>query len=148
MLITRSCQHCSVEFQAASQKALYCSAEHRQAAYRLRRKQARTPDSQGGTPVTHQGSPTEPGVLLAQATRNELATAKRDGTAWGIAAIRAAERLDHSAAEGGSAFAALIRAHAAALTRALEAGGEVVDPVSGLEDELARKREERLAHGR
>lgn len=144
MLITRSCQHCSVEFQAASKKALYCSPEHRQAAYRQRRKAAQTPDSQTGTGVTHEETPATQGVSIEQATRAELAAVKQDATALGLAAIAAAGRVDHGGSEGGSAFAALVRVHAAALTRALEADrGNRGDAVDHLEDELARKREER-----
>src|SRR5690242_9013110 len=122
MLITRQCQHCSVEFQSASAKSLYCSPQHRQAAYRQRRKAAETFDSQGESPVTHQETPAVPGDLIEAATRRELAAAKREGTALGLAAIAAAARVDHSASENGASFAALIRAHSAALIRALDAG--------------------------
>lgn len=136
MMIKASCERCSQIFEAHSYRARYCSPGCRTAAYRDRKKakQAAAAEQPTVTP------PAEPPSMAAR-TLAELQKAKVDETSLGRGAIVLAVRIDaFSATDSPSGLVALVKEHAAAMTRAL--GGVTVDSLDPF-DELARRREER-----
>lgn len=76
---------------------------------------------------------------IASATRAELAKAGRLATAGGRTAMVLAMRLDYGQRESGSAMASLARAHAAALTAAVEGAVQGEDPIDKARREMAER---------
>lgn len=132
------CESCGSRYDALRQTARYCSGKCRKRAQRsgLARPAA---DRASQPPAAAPTSATR-GRLTAAVLR-ELQDAGRDESALGLACLIAAERLDFSSLESGSALAALNRdfrlAYAAALEKT-EATGDVLD-------ELAKARADRIA---
>ena len=89
--------------------------------------------------------PAGPALEVAKFTRSELTSGERLDTSAGRVALALALRID-AGAETGAALAALAREHAAAMNRALGGTGEE-DPVSKLQDEVARRRAEHATSG-
>lgn len=133
MVYPRSCEVCSLEFEAARPNARYCSPAHRTQASRDRAR-ARTQDldaqAQDG--------------FVTRATRRELTEGDRADTAAGLAALALAHRIDHAERETGSSFAAVVREHRRTLADALRN----LIPKGDAVDELKRKREQRAAGAR
>jgi len=80
---------------------------------------------------------------LAAATLAELEAAGRADSAVGQAALALARRIDSASGETGSALAAMVREHRAALAEAVRDGKRAADPL----DELRARRERKSAGG-
>jgi pyruvate/2-oxoglutarate dehydrogenase complex dihydrolipoamide acyltransferase (E2) component len=144
MVINTACRRCERIFEAHSFKAVYCGAGCRNAAYRERKRAAQAEASRAVEAETVQSppaDPTTPPTSMAARTLAELQAANVDGTALGSGRDRAG-RADRRVlcVDTPSGLVALVKEHAAAMTRAL--GGLVVDSLDPF-DELARRREER-----
>lgn len=144
MPITTACARCGENFEAHSFKALYCSGKCRNAAYRERKRLESQATAQDQENVTVQASIEDERASrtkYATTTLAELQKAGVDGTALAQGAIVLAVRIDAmSAVDPPAGLVALVKEHAAAMTRAL--GGITVDSLDPF-DELARRREER-----
>jgi hypothetical protein len=96
----------------------------------------------GEVAVSTRGRKRAPVVVrsrLYKTTLAELRKAGRVETHGGQAALVLAQRIDQGGAETGSALAAMIREHAAAVDRAL-AGDNALDPVTPIENSASDKR--------
>ena len=141
----KTCAMCPTEFEAKHPTAKYCGE-------RCKKRAQRQP---GGTKATKRRKPAgvvelpaeptiEPAaVSLSAATVAELGRAERLETALGQAALALARRIDASGGETGSALAALVREHRAALAEAVRDAQKAADPL----DELRTRRERKLAGG-
>jgi hypothetical protein len=107
MLIKRTCELCSAEFEATRANARYCGPAHRNKAYRDRRQAVQSAGSEaeasGGTPGGQQAGR---GVTVEDALLAELRAAQVDGTAMGRALMVVARRID--VGETGAALSSLV----------------------------------------
>lgn len=136
VIVSKTCARCGAPFEAKSPRATFCKDACRKAASRAGGRtvpNADVPDARPGADTDADGG-ADIRRAVVDSTFRELADAKRLDSALGAAALLAAARLASSApAETGSAFAALIREHRAALAAALvDADGAAVDPVDDL----------------
>lgn len=130
----RSCESCGRQFEAKSQRARFCSSTCRGRQHRAGDRATVTEfrardDDQADEPVT-----------VVAATRRTLVAADRLESPAGAAAMVIAAKLDRGG-DTGSAVAALVRELRAAVAEATAGVKMAADPL----DEIARKREERLA---
>ena len=93
----------------------------------------------GAKPVEQSPKPVTAGSV-ANLTRSELETAGRLETALGQSALAIAVRIDAADTEAGSAMAALVREHRAALAEALKGAYAVANPLDELRARRDRKR--------
>lgn len=147
MVTSTRCVVCGLEFEALRPNARYCTPAHRNKASRERTKARAEGRPDPFEPETSQRPAGVEGDAITEATRVELRALNLDRTALGLAAIAAAARVDRGTAEGGSAFAALVREHAAALTRALATGGKAGDTGDELADRRERRRQQVFGAG-
>lgn len=129
----KQCAVCSDGFEAKRPAAKYCSDRCRKRAQRQPKPQPK-PDPQ---------MPVDPDAELWTATLVELSAAGRQASASGQAALLLARRLDSRAVETGSAVAAMVREHRAALADALRDAKVAANPL----DELRARREHKRAAG-
>lgn len=126
----RSCDVCGRTYDAKRPSSRFCGAT-------CRKRHQRSPG------VAAVPAPTvlaaAPGGLHA-ATHAELEAADRLETALGAAALALASRVDSGSAEQGSAFAALVREHRAALAEALRGANPAANPLDELKARRDRKR--------
>lgn len=135
----RVCDVCASRYQPARVTSKYCSDRCRKRAQRAHLAEPRTPrEEQPVAPRRHGVGPVTAAVL------EELRAADRHGSALGQACLTLAARVDAGQAESGSALAALNRELRATLLATLQAGAAPSDAL----DEIARKRQERLAAAR
>lgn len=136
--MVKSCP-CGERFEAKRPSAKYCSD-------RCRKRAQRKP---GGTVVAFgvvQAPPSEPEKPagtgpLETAAHTELAAVDRAETMAGAVALTLARRIDHaSAAETGSAFAALTKELRAAMTAAMAGAEQAADGIDELRAHVERKR--------
>lgn len=140
-LARRACDACGAIYQPARVTSKFCGDRCRKRAQRARlSKFDRQPrDDVSALPSTVR----KPGPVTV-AVLAELVAANRHDSALGQQCLYLAGRIDHGLAESGSALAALNRELRATRSEALAA---VAGPGDAL-DEMARKREERLARAR
>jgi len=133
--VTKVCPGCSRSYVAKSPKSVTCSD-------RCRKRMSRgTPVRDRPVPISGDVTPVESGIVTA--TRAELEAAGRLDTAIGQAALALAEIMG-TQGETASGRTAAAREWRATMAEALRAAVPLVaDPV----DELARRREEKLAAG-
>lgn len=130
--MSRACDSCGSLYEPLRRTSRYCSGKCRKRAQRSGLAKPQTAD--------RPSAPAASGSLHA-AVLAELKDASKDTAALGQACLALARRIDGGASESGSAIAALTRELRASLESALK-----VPTGSGdLLDELARKRQERLA---
>lgn len=140
---------CGKPFEAKRRTAKWCSGKCSMAASRAGELGVPTPADAPdvpGVPGAVKGSTRgrkRPSVAvksrLYATTLAELSKAGRVETHGGQAALVLAQRIDQGGAETGSALAAMIREHAAAVDRAL-AGDNAQDPITPIENAAADKR--------
>lgn len=140
----KTCEVCPTEFEAKRASAKYCSERCKKRAQRRHGGGMAAKVLPLPAELTSEPTPT-PAVVgsVAAATMAELASAGRPETAVGQAALALARRIDHAAAETGSALAALVREHRAALAEAVRDAEGKADPL----DELQARRGRKLAGG-
>ncbi len=166
----RPCVVCGKTFEAATARARYCGATCRSRANRSGASKPTTPATTpattaattpspaptAATVTTLHAVPTPPatseadrvpeggvdvaGDLVATLTR-ELRDAGRLDTWQGQSALALAVRLEHSAADTGSAVASLTRELRAAVTEAMKGVGAQKSAVEKLRDDLKKRRE-------
>lgn len=131
--MSRACDSCGSLYEPLRKTSRYCSGKCRKRAQRSGLAKPQSTD-RPSAPAAAAGS-------LHAAVLVELKNAQKETTALGQACLALARRIDSGASESGSAIAALTRELRASLAEALK-----VPTGSGdLLDELARKRQERLA---
>ena len=132
-----SCEQCGTSFVARRSTARYCGPTCRQRAHR-----GTESDTPGYLPVKVSASPGATSVFAAVAT--ELGE-DLSSTALGQAALVVAARLDSSAssADSGSAVASLAKSLGDLMNRLLAKAPVEVDPLADIEDEVAKKRDQR-----
>ena len=137
--VVRSCEQCGVSFVPRRSTARFCSPRCRK-----RSSRGTESDAPGYLPVRVSVSPGATSVFAAVATElgDELSS-----TALGQAALVVAARLDASESSGdsGSAVASLAKSLGDLLARLLAKAPVEVDPLAGIEDEVAKKRERRTS---
>lgn len=132
----KACAECGTEFEAKRKAAKFCSGR---CTKRAQRRPAGKSDPTEVVPI----APTEPAGSLTAATQATLERAGRAASATGQAALALARRIDGGHTETGSALAAMVREHRAALAEATRDAQTVSDPL----DELRARRERRLRSG-
>ena len=132
----RACESCERPFLPKSRKQRFCSSTCRQRSYEARK-------SGGSVVVELPVAPVDDDPSVLGATLRELRAVGRESSARGRAALAVAARLDlaMSGRDTGSAFAALVREHRAALEAATEGAAAAADPI----DELRAARDRRRA---
>lgn len=130
------CGVCLGGFEAKRAAAKYCSE-------RCRKRAQRNPGSVSAHPVAARAEPVDPDSELWSVTLAELSAAGCAGSAAGVAVLALARRIDGGQSEPGSAFAAMVREHRAALADALRGGDVRVNPL----DELRSRRERKWSAG-
>lgn len=129
----RACDSCGSLYQPLRKTSRYCSG-------RCRKRAQRSGVARPAATAEPRTPRADPGNLHA-AVLAELKEAQKDTTALGQACLALASRIDSGGAESGSAIAALTREFRASLDAALK----VSAPAEDVFDEIARKRQERLA---
>lgn len=129
----RSCDFCGVEYEAKRAASRFCSAV-------CRKRNQRAPRQAAVAAPVRLDLPPPGGSALTAATNAELEAAGRAESALGRAALLLAARLDASEREPGTALAALIREHRAALAEAVRGAKAAADPVDELRARRDRKR--------
>lgn len=130
----RNCDGCGRSYEAKRATSKFCSSDCRVRAHRQ-------PKSAPSATVVLPAQPTPPTSAVAAATRAALDEAGRSETALGAATLALAARIDDGSREPGSAFAALVREHRAALAEALRGANQVANPL----DELRARRDQKRA---
>lgn len=131
---SRRCEQCGGPLDGMSSRARFCSTTCR----------TRSAKGHPATPAAEDEPPHAQSGRQAAAVLAELASAGRQDSALGVAALALAERVDKGAQETGAALAALVKALRETLAEALkdaEASGDLVD-------ELREARERRQARAR
>lgn len=132
------CASCGGEFEAKRAAAKYCGE-------RCKKRAQRKP---GGVRAADASAPAAPPARVGfgpvgEATAAELERAGRLETAAGRAVLALAGRIDAAHMETGTALAALVREHRAALAEAVRDAEVAADPL----DELRARRERKSAGG-
>jgi len=129
--MTRQCDSCREDYEAARASSRFCSP-------RCRVRSSRSPAKAVGAPTAPLSDPATSGLLIA--TRRELDAAKCLDTALGQLAIEVATRIVNPG-ETGASVAALVKQLRETMTAALD-GSEVVvaDPLDELRNRRDRKR--------
>ena len=130
----RACDYCGAEYEAKHPSSRFCTAVCR------KRNQRNPRPAPVATHPSVANLPDPGGSGLTDATRVELGAAGRLDSALGRAALLLAQRLDVSDREPGTALAALIREHRAALAEAVRGAKAAADPVDELRARRDRKR--------
>jgi hypothetical protein len=138
MLIKRTCELCSAEFEAARANARYCGPAHRNKAYRDRRQRSNSEGSEAGSGGTPGGQQADTGVTVEDALLAELQAAQMDGTAMGRALLAVARRID--VGETGASLSSLVLRLSVELERTV---GRAPASGSKVEDEVAKARDRR-----
>lgn len=125
----QNCEACGSPFVAKRPDARFCRDACRKKASRV------APPVVVGLPIAD----VPEGGALTRATTAELDAAGRLESSAGAAALVLARRIDGSAADTGSAVAAMVREHRAALIEALRGAKAAEDPI----DQLRQRREQK-----
>jgi len=142
MFTQKACAFCGANFEAASAKAVYCTAAHRNAAYRKRQKGDSEADASAGAAETHQSSQDVTGLDVRAALSAELQAAKAEGTAMGQALLVMADRIRPNGESTGSELASMILRLGIELERVRERAATAA-AIAGVEDEVGKARRER-----
>lgn len=107
----RECAYCHNDFDPGSkgQRARFCSAKCRQAAYNARRRQRRRDDAAAEAAAEESGEPVAAHVI-SEVLTTHLEQLGAGDSVEGRAALTLAKRIDeYGAGESGSGLAALVR---------------------------------------